>query len=323
MKIKAVRTSSIISTFIVIASIALSIYNYNRLLKINYEFAKKENLWQQKYQNLEDKLKLSNDSSNDFQRKIDDVVSKSDEYVKNLYDLKASIAQIETLQNADNLMAMQFKHIITMAAEQLKITQDAGSTLFTLQSIDDRLQRFPAGYWADVRQALANDIMNLKLQPSSDLSSILERLNKNIFLVDRISLMGMPEYSVEKTNDENISWFKKLTDGITSDLLSLVRIRKINNPDSVILSKEQEWFVKENLKLLLQQAKMAAYHKNQQDFSQYLQQVLVYSQKYMDKQSKNADFFNKNIQDLGLVRFANNININQSLQAIYKASAAH
>jgi uncharacterized protein HemX len=104
------------------------------------------------------------------------------------------------------------------------------------------------------------------------------------------------------------------------ELTSLVRIRSINNPDSITLSKNEEWFVKENLKLLLNQAKLAAYNKNQQDFNNYIQQIKIYSNRYIDKTTKNAISFNKNIDDLSLVKFASNININQTLQAVINAA---
>ena len=320
MKINLLKTSSIISTLAVLSSIVLSIYNYNRMVKVNYEFAKKENEWLQKYQLIDEKLKTSNDSVKDFQQKIISLEQKSDDSYKNIHELKLSLAQMQMLQNADQLIAMQFKHILTMASEQLKITQDANTALSTLQSIDERLEQFPANHWTEVRKALNNDMLNLKLQPSNDLSSSLERLNKNINLLENITFITLPQNLESKNINNTSSWFSRLYENIWVELTSLVRVRSINNPDAITLSKNEEWFVKENLKLLLNQAKLAAYHKNQQDFNNYLTQIQHYSNKYIDKTSKNSILFNKNIDDLSLLKFASNININQTLQAVINAA---
>ncbi len=320
MKISLIKTSSIISTIVVLSSIALSIYNYNRLVKISYEFSKKENEWLQKYQLIDEKLKSSNDLVKDFQQKINFLQQKNEDSAKSIHELQLSNAQMQMLQNADQLMAMQFKHILTMASEQLKITQDANSALSTLQSIDERLQKFPANHWIGVRKSLSSDILNLKLQPSNDLTSSLERLNKNINLLENIAFITLPQNLENKNIEDNSSWFDRLSQSIWLELTNLVHIRKINNPDTITLSKNEEWFVKENLKLLLNQAKLAAYYKNQQDFANYIQQIQLYSNKYIDKTSKNGILFNKNLEDLTLLKFASNININQTLQAVINAA---
>ncbi|MFM2344833.1 MAG: hypothetical protein RLZZ210_1445 [Pseudomonadota bacterium] len=320
MKLNLLKTSNIVSTLVVVSCIALSIYNYNKLIKVSYEFAKKENEWLQKYQLIDEKLKASNDVAKDFQQKANLLEQKNEDTSKSLHELQLSIAQMQMLQNADQLMAMQFKHILTMASEQLKITQDANSALSTLQAIDERLEKFPANHWVDVRRALSNDILNLKLQPTNDLSSSLERLNKNINLIDVMAFVTLPQNLENKDINNSASWFSRLFANIWLELTSLVRIRSINNPDSITLSKNEEWFVKENLKLLLNQAKLAAYNKNQQDFNNYIQQIKIYSNRYIDKTTKNAISFNKNIDDLSLVKFASNININQTLQAVINAA---
>jgi len=315
IKRRVFKSSTLVTTVVILASLALSIYNYIRIDKVKLQVASKQSEANKDYQILEEKLRSSSDYIKDFNQKITNLEQKFNDSDKNIRELQVGIAQVEMLDNADKLMAMQFKHIIGMASEQLKITQDPMSAINTLQEIDDRLKDFPSSHWSKFRNALNQDVLNLKLQPSSDNSNLLDRINKSIIILDKIQFIDLPNnIKLEQSND-NI-WFKKLYKNIWIELSSLVQIRKINNPDSISLSKNEQWFIKENIKLLLTQAKLAIYNKNQIEFNNYMSQIRYYSDKFIDNNSKLAMEFNKYINDLNLVKFANNLNINKTVQAV-------
>ncbi len=317
--------SNIFMYVIVFCCIGFSIYNYNRLLRASNNFARKEFEWEQKYKTMEDRLQYSNDYAKDFNAKITESEKKYEITDGKIRQLELNIAQIHVLENADQLMAMQFKHILFMASEQLKITQDAQPALVTLQSILDKLAPFQGSKWTNVKQILLKDILNLKMQPSTEISGILDQINKNILLLNKVSFINLPVQSMQlKINDSSnteIGLFKKISNAIADEVYSLIRIRKVNNPYAITLDQQEEWLVRAQINLFLNQAKLAVYNRNQNDFITYINEIKKYTELYIDNNDIQAQDFNKVIQNLGLIQFSQNlINIDNSLKAITEAS---
>jgi len=77
---------------------------------------------------------------------------------------------------------------------------------------------------------------------------------------DRPSLAG----GTEPPPDGN--WLSRLGIGLWSELKQLVRIRNIDRPDPLLLTPTQEYFLRENLRLRLLNARLALLERNERVF---------------------------------------------------------
>ncbi len=309
--------AAIVSSVLIIAAVILSVHSYTRIDKLKLQVAEKELESDKNYNLLQQKSQQSNDTMLSLDKRFINLEQKYDVTEKQIQDMQLNFAKLELLNNTNNLIQMQFKHIIGMTAEQLKITQDAVMALSNLQDINDKIDKFPNNNWNELKQALNEDIANLKLQPSNDNTILIDKIDKSLQQLEAVEFIKIPNDDKTSLN-KNYNWLQTLYYNISKELLSLIKIQKINNPQAVLLDINEQWFIKQHIKLLLTQCKLSIYNRNQVEFNKNLQQIQEYSNKFIEKNDKSSNEFNYLISNLQLVIFAKNININKTVQAVNK-----
>lgn len=120
-------------------------------------------------------------------------------------------------------------------------------------------------------------------------------------------------------------WTRRLADWslVFQELGHWVRVRQIDRPDAMLLAPEQAWFVRENLKLRLAQARWALLTRNDQILRFDLERAVEALEHWFDRDQRSVA---EAILTLGQIRLAStNVplpSIHQSLSAIRLVRAA-
>ncbi|WP_343675345.1 fused uroporphyrinogen-III synthase HemD/membrane protein HemX [Paraburkholderia heleia] len=249
--------------------------------------------------------------------------ARTDQAVAGAQQIDKQIAQLEgkiaDAQNSQQALAQQYADLsksrddwtlaevgqmLSSASEQLQLTGNTQLALFALQSADTRLAASDNAQAIAVRKAIAQDIDKLKAAPSTDLTGLAIKLDTALGQIDSLPLSG--EAIVAHTKPEAAQpadiaqvaaatnqpkwkvWIDTFVDGVGKQIASLVQVRRIDNADAMLVSPDQGYFVRENLKLRLLSARLSLLSRNQETLKSDLAAADATLARYFDGASKDT-----------------------------------
>ncbi len=229
-------------------------------------------------------------------------------------------------KNRDDWALAEIEQVLSTASQQLQLAGNVRGALIALQNADARLNRADRPQFIAVRRAIARDIENLKGLPSVDLTGISVRIDALIGQVDMIPLMAdekpsivasSPKSRLSKEGNKDAGkdskdgkeaqddWRSALLHRWTSwssdlwkEVRQLVRVRSVNNPDALLLSPEEAFFARENLKLRLLNARMALLSRNDSAFRSDLLEADRALLRYFDTRARQTQAAHEIIRQL-------------------------
>lgn len=165
----------------------------------------------------------------------------------------------ELARSRDEALLLEVEQAITLAAQQLQLAGNAPVALLALQSADARLGRVGGSQWLPLRKALAKDSERLRALPRVDLPGMSLRLEQVLLGVDKLPLSAdLRPASVAATpapSDEN--WWQRNGRMLWQEVRDLIRIQRFDRTDAALMAPGQAFFLRENLKLRLLNARLA------------------------------------------------------------------
>jgi uroporphyrin-3 C-methyltransferase/uroporphyrinogen III methyltransferase/synthase len=211
-------------------------------------------------------------------------------------------------KNRDEWALSEIEQVLSTASQQLQLAGNVQGALIALQNADRSLSRSDKPQFITIRRAIARDIEKLKALPSVDQPGIALRLDNVISQIDSLPLLsdekpaepiaptrinppvtGKAAAPADRTVGQRVTetwrnWSHEMWD----DIRQLIRVRTVDNPDALMLSPSESYFVRENLKLRLLNARLALLSRNEGTFRDDLntaQQMLV---KYFDTKARST-----------------------------------
>jgi uroporphyrin-3 C-methyltransferase len=191
-----------------------------------------------------------------------------------------------TKSRADWLLA-EVEHTVTVASQQLQLTGNVPAATEALQGASDRLAQFDKPQLIGVKRALAADLEALKNLPPVDTVGLTVKLDRLALEVDRLPLViDQHRLAAQLTphhDSPNTPWWQRLVHEVTQSLGELVRIRRMDKPEALLLSPEQALFLRENLKLRLADARLALLQRDSAALHADIDTARGYVQRYFDR----------------------------------------
>lgn len=226
-------------------------------------------------------------------------------------------ASQDLLRNRDDWQRSEIERSLEVAAEQLQLTGNVGGALAALQTIDARLTSLNKPQFNGLRRAVARDIAKLKAMPSIDLSGAAIRLDDAINGIDTLPLVSSaqpldaeqaaqapkarsaknakaaapasaPAASTQAGTGWSAgvrAWWGRLWGDVRNELGQIVQVRRVDQTEALLLSSDQAWFLRENLKLRLMNARLALLSRNDAVFRADLGRADALLSRYFDTQS--------------------------------------
>ena len=178
-------------------------------------------------------------------------------------------SQIEELMQSlsrsrDENLVVDIESAIRLAQQQSQLTGSVEPLLAALRTAEQRVQRAPQARLAPLQRALSRDMARIKATPLADTPTLLARLDELVRLADELPLANAvgasavaPASTAQADSSAGVNdWWQRSLKAVLDELRGLVRVSRIDHPDAVLLSPEQSFFVRENPKLLLLNARL-------------------------------------------------------------------
>ena len=182
-------------------------------------------------------------------------------------------SQLEELMQSltrsrDENMVVDIESALSLAQQQAELTGSVQPMLAALHSAQKRLSKVAQPRLAPVLRALQTDIDRIQSVSVTDTPSLLNKLDELVVLVEELPLLNAvgansraaPAPSKPLGNVWEQAWrqaqWSVLANSVWAELSSLVRVSRIDQPEAVLLTPEQSFFARENLKLRLLNARL-------------------------------------------------------------------
>lgn len=177
----------------------------------------------------------------------------------------------ELSRNRDEVSLANLQDILETASQQLQLAGNVKSALIALQSADAQLARDDnKARWVQLRRAINQDLERLKALPYVDTVAISAKLDSLIGGVDNLPLLSEPVITGEpptpEPNPSGGAFMSRFGKELVANIGQLVRIRNLDKPDVPLLAPSQSYFLRENLKLRLLNARLALLARNEPSY---------------------------------------------------------
>jgi len=154
------------------------------------------------------------------------------------------------------------------------------------------LQRLDRPGLSELRKRIARDIEHLRALPEVDLAALSKQLEGIIAAVDKLPLAQdvRPPASAKVQADEQAEGnvWQRFWHELWQELRQLIRIEDTHQQELPLLSPEQSFFMRENVKLRLLTAKVALMTHDEAAFRRELKTVQLWLGRYCDNTARST-----------------------------------
>jgi uroporphyrin-3 C-methyltransferase len=196
----------------------------------------------------------------------------------------------------DETLVVDIESALRIAQQQAQMTGSTEPLLAALQSAQKRVLRAAQPRLTPVSRAIEKDLERLKSLPAFDLPGLMNKLDEGVVLVDGLALANAARVSQSQirqqaeASGEQTSppwWMSGLT-RMLDEIKGLVRFSRIDAPEAALLSPEQAFFLRENLKLKLLNARLGLLARQKEGVRNDLGAAAVLVRRYAEPQSRRT-----------------------------------
>jgi uroporphyrin-3 C-methyltransferase len=230
-------------------------------------------------------VKDAQDSVRDAQAKIALLENRLGESQAQQSALEALYRELSP--SRDEWALTEVEQVLMLASQQLQLAGNVRAALAALQVADTKLQRLDRPQFVPLRRALARDMDRLKAVPYVDVAGVSLRLDEAIAQIDALPLAIDERLAPPPpAPPQGESGWRRLLASAWQQIRQLVRIENIDRPEVPLLLPQEQFFLRENLKLRLLSARFALLFHDQASFRADLTAADAWLAKYFDTRSK-------------------------------------
>ncbi|WP_428420022.1 uroporphyrinogen-III C-methyltransferase [Methylibium sp.] len=253
-----------------------------------------------------------------------EAVAKATLAENRLAEITAQRGQLEELIQSlsrarDENLVVDIDAGIRVALQQTAITGSAAPLVAALRAADERLARVNQPRLEPVRRAIARDLDRVKAVSVADLASLAIKLDEAVRLVDEAPLQvldlqrlaearsphavsrgaaaGALEPASGAASATGLGWLPARAAewwlGVWSEARGLLRVTRIDQPQAMLLAPEQSFFLRENVKLKLLNARLALMSRQFDTAQSDLQGALTAIDNYFDRSARKTQLLNE------------------------------
>ncbi|MCW5656725.1 MAG: uroporphyrinogen-III C-methyltransferase [Burkholderiaceae bacterium] len=236
-------------------------------------------------------------------------------------------SQLEELLQAltrsrDENMLADIEAAVRVAVQQSAITGSTEPLVAALRQADERLARNAHPRIERVRRAVVQDLARVRAVAVSDISTLVIKVDEAVRLADELPLLSQPKAQPDRRRGgqgsdaarappvpaaasaasaaaaataaaggwraELAARWNVLVTRVVEEARSLVRVTRIDQPDAMLIAPEQAYFLRENLKLRLLNARLALLSRQFNTAQSDLREVQLMLDRYFDRSSRRV-----------------------------------
>jgi len=228
----------------------------------------------------------------------------------------------------DENLVIDIEAALRLAQQQTQLTGSAEPLLGALRTAEQRLARAGQPRLARLRAAIVRDIERIKSASVTDVPGVLARLDELVRQVDELPVANavparVPGEPVRRAAPSaSPVWWHHWRDAVVDEARALVRVSRIDQPEAVLLAPEQAFFLRENLKLKLLNARLSLLARQNEVARADVAAAAAALHKYFDPAARRTQAAATQLQQVqAQVRTAELPRVDETLAALVTAGA--
>ena len=252
--------------------------------------------------------------------------SETSELTERLDAREATLAALQdelgrfSASDRNSWLLAEAGHLLRLANQRLVMAQDPVASLALLQSADAVLLEIDDPRLHEVRAALAADIAALKAVPKVDVEGIYLRLSALVEQAGNLVIFQLPRQPERVRPEPAENWQGRLRQGYEAALAKLsdyLIIRRRDVPVQSLMDPQWEGLVRQNLRMLLEQAQVALLSGNQTLYTASLERAQHWVGQFLESDEAAALAVSEELDELAALTIGvPQPDISRSLQAM-------
>lgn len=239
-----------------------------------------------------------------------------------MQNLQATLEQVRE-QKPVNWILPEIKYLIQIADINLRINKDIPAALDLLQAADKKIAKFNNANFAQVRQALTNDIATLQAAQQINIADTIAQIEVLAKRIENQPIIPSAPYKKPSQAEPEIgtkapqSLWQKFITVTGAKLKDIIVIRRLEQPMEPLPTLEEQAYLKQNIAFILEQAEWAVLHREAQIYNNSLGRAAKMANRYFAHNLAALNNVMKILQKLQKIDIDPPMpNISQSMQAI-------
>lgn len=225
---------------------------------------------------------------------------------KSIESLQVAVADVKGRRPNDWLLA-EADYLVKLAGRKLFLEHDAVSATKLMESADQRIAALNDPSLVPLRKSMANDITKLKTIPLIDREGLVLRITALQQQVDTLPLANAILPQAEQQQTQAVSqdiddWQDNLLTSLKDFSDNFITFRTRDGNVIPLLSPQQHFYLKENIKAKLETAIKAIYVEQQELYTTALTTADKWSATFFNQDSKEVAEFNQALELLSKQR---------------------
>jgi uroporphyrin-3 C-methyltransferase len=207
-------------------------------------------------------------------------------------------------RSRDENLVVDIESAIRLAQQQAQLTGGLEPLVATLKTANQRIDRAAQPRLAPLQRAIARDLDRLTRATVTDTAGLLGRLDDLVRQVDELPVLNAvaqapatrktatSSSSTSTAEDPALAWWQaalqRSWEVVRDEARGLVRVSRIDQPEAILLAPEQTFFLRENLKLKLLNARLGVLARQFDSARADLTAATTALNKYFDPASRRT-----------------------------------
>jgi uroporphyrin-3 C-methyltransferase len=250
-----------------------------------------------------------------------------------LSEVSLQRTQLEELMQSlsrsrDENLVVDIESSLRLAQQQAQLTGSVEPLLAALKSADLRVSRAAQPRLTPLQRAIGRDISRIKATALADTPALFVKLDELVLLADELPVANAvptprTNEPLKRKPDETVAnWWVRMGLQVADEMRSLVRVSRIEDPDAALLSPEQSFFLRENLKLKLLNARLGLLSRQIDSVRSDLASASVSVGRFFDASSRKTQTASAMLQQVrGQMKALELPRVDDTLAALATAAA--
>lgn len=207
-------------------------------------------------------------------------------------------------RSRDENLVVDIESAIRLAQQQAQLTGSLDPLVAALKSANQRIERAAQPRLAPLQRAIGRDLDRLTRAAVTDTAGLLGRLDELVRQVDDLPVLNAvaqaaatrrlsaPAATSTASDLANLPWWQatlqRSWEVVRDEARGLVRVSRIDQPEAILLAPDQTFFLRENLKLKLLNARLGVLARQYDSARADLTAATAALNKYFDPASRRT-----------------------------------
>ena len=318
------RAALVVAVIALLAALAAGAWTMNRFQRIESELTRRLQAIDQRGSALDTTLKQAQDLGRDMQGRLALLERK----VAETAGLQAQVDKLyrDRAEDSFEVTLVEAESGLALAAQQLSLGANPQAVLARLEDLQAKLERENDARLAPLRGALIKDVERLRMHPATDVGSLAHRIDALIAALDQLPLLsavrepappGSGVVAASEAQPANAQGaaaqqastaaspepsigerVRRSLRALGGELRELFQVRRIDSPDVMLVAPEQAYFLRQNLRLMLLDARLALLTRNDTVYRSDLERARRWIDSYYDTGHRNVEAVQAQLRQL-------------------------